>query len=249
MRKQQLSFMLFIFVSITFVACRKDHCDAPRTFYGPAVALGDDSARSFVTINVNSEPISIGIQLGESALNNLPEDTKPGDNYPLPLPVQAKASGMDHIEVDWNPFGHPPQAIYGAPHFDFHFYYITKQEQSSVIPGPDTVTVPKQYIPTDYVNGVVAVPNMGVHWTDTTAAEFHGIPFTATFIYGFYHGKMTFLEPMVTQAFLQTHPDFSVPVKQPAAFQQSNYYPASYKVNYDASKHVYLITLSGLKKH
>ncbi len=245
-----LSFLLFILASSTFIACKKDKCyDSPRTFYGPAVALGDDSARSFVTIGENRDPISIGIQFGEHALNTLPTDIKPGDNYPLPLPVQAKASGVDHIEVEWAPAGHDPGSIYGAPHFDFHFYYITQQEQSSVIPGPDTVTVPAQYIPTDYVTDGFAVPNMGVHWTDTTSSEFHGSPFTTTFIYGFYRGKMTFLEPMVTKAFLETHPDFSASVKQPAAFQHRNFYPTSYKVKYDASKHVYLITLAGLKRH
>ncbi|MEJ7682316.1 MAG: DUF5602 domain-containing protein [Segetibacter sp.] len=162
--------------------------------------------------------LAIGIQLGEDALNNLP---KSGDTYPLPLPVQSKVSGIDHVEADWNPSGHEPGPIYGAPHFDFHFYYISKQEQSSVIPGPDTVTVPAQYIPTDYVTGVFAVPNMGVHWSDTTAPEFHGVPFTTTFIYGFYHGKMTFLEPMVTKAFLQTHPDFLHPSNNRLLFSKA----------------------------
>jgi len=247
----KLSFIISVLLSATFVSCKKENNNSPRTFYGQAVPFGGDSARSFVTMDANSEPISIGIQLGENALNELPDDTKHEHehSYPLPLPVQAKVSGVDHIEVGWNPSGHDPAPIYGLPHFDFHFYYINEQEQSSVIPGPDTVRVPMQYVPMDYVSGVMAVPDMGVHWSDTTSAEFHGMPFTTTFVYGFYHGKMTFLEPMVTKAFLQTHPDYSAAVKQPAAFQQSAYYPTSYKVAYDATKQAYLITLKGLKKH
>ena len=52
----------------------------------------------------------------------------------------------------------------------------------------------------------------------TTAPEFIGKPFTVTYIYGFYHGNMTFVEPMITKAFLETHPDFTLPIKQPQAY-------------------------------
>jgi hypothetical protein len=249
MRKRPIYFMLSILTATTFIGCRKENCDVTRTYYGAEVPLGNDNARSFVTIQPYGQPISIGIELGESALDNLPANTKSENSFELPLPAQAKAIGVDHIEIDWNPFGHPPEAIYGLPHFDFHFYYISKEEQSSVIPGPDTVTVPAKYVPKDYVNGVVAVPDMGVHWTDSTSSEYHGLPFTTTFIYGFYHGEMTFVEPMVTKAFLESHPDFFAFIKQPVSFQHHNFYPTSYKVQYDASKHVYLVNLTGLKKH
>lgn len=249
MRTRSVYFMLSLLTATTFIGCRKEDCNPARTFYGSKVALGDDNARSFVTIEPHGDPISIGIELGENTLNNLPADAKSENSFVLPLPVQAKTTGVDHIEIDWNPHGHPPEAIYGLPHFDFHFYYINEAEQSAVIPGPDTVTVPAQYVPKDYVNGVVAVPDMGVHWTDSTSSEFHGMPFTTTFIYGFYHGEMTFLEPMVTKAFLESHPDFSGSIKQPLAFQDHNFYATSYKVQYDFSRHVYLVTLTGLKPH
>jgi hypothetical protein len=95
----------------------------------------------------------------------------------------------------------------------------------------------------------IAIPAMGVHWFDSTATEFHGAPFTSTFIYGFYHGNMTFLEPMITRAFFQTHPDFSATIKQPQKFQKSNYYPTGYQVKYDATKHLYFLILTGLVKH
>jgi hypothetical protein len=64
---------------------------------------------------------------------------------------------------------------------------------------------------------------MGVHWTDTLAAEFHGHPFDETFIYGFYHGKMVFVEPMITRALLASHPDVTAPVKQPRAFNAAGF--------------------------
>lgn len=167
----------------------------------------------------------------------------------LDLPKEAAGSGYNHCEVDWNPHGHDPLFAYGVPHFDFHFYMISMEEQAAVIPGPDTVTVAPQYIPKDYVTGVIAVPNMGTHWADTTAPEFHGQPFTATFIYGFYQGKMTFLEPMITKAFLETHPDFHLMIKQPQAFQRHGYYPTRVHLSFDNKKNEYVIAMEDLKYH
>ena len=248
------SFFIALALLLTVItSCKKDHPDSTQTLYGAAVALGGDSVRSFVTLNVNGLPQSLGIELGENALNGLPADTMPGMpdyTYKLSLPQYANPAGVDHIEADWNPFGHEPRAVYGVPHFDFHFYYVTKEEQASVVPGPDAVPVPAQFVPKDYFSPVpVAIPDMGVHWFDSTATEFHGKPFTATVIYGFYHGNMTFLEPMVSKAFLQTHPDFSASVKQPQAFQKNNYYPTNYQVKFDLTKHVYRVTLLNLVKH
>ena len=195
-------------------------------------------------------PQSVGLQLGENALNGLPTDTMsgmPGYMFTACIPDEGKVTGVDHFEVDWNPYGHPPEGIYTVPHFDLHFYYITSEEQATIIGGPDTVPVAQQFMPKDYIVPVpVAIPYMGVHWFDSTAAEFHGQPFTATFIYGFYHGDLKFVEPMITKAYLETHPDISVAIKQPQAFQHSNYYPTSYQLKYDAAKHVYTLTLSGL---
>ncbi len=253
MKTKNLFFIGVTILSVAAGSCKKDDNKSPQTLYGPAVAAGADSIRSFVVLNENGQAQSIGIQLGENALNDLPLDTMPGVpdyTYPLSLPQFANPTGLDHMEVDWNPFGHEPKAVYGVPHFDFHFYYETKEEQAAVVPGPDMVKVPVQYVPKDYFTPVpIAIPYMGVHWFDSTAVEFHGTPFTSTFIYGFYHGNMTFLEPMITKAFLQTHPDFTAAIKQPQAFQKSNYYPLNYQVKYDGTKHVYLVTLLNLTKH
>jgi hypothetical protein len=253
MKTLNLFFIAAILVLTTVTSCTKDDKKLPQTLYGTAVALGGDSIRSFVTINENGITQSVGLQFGENALNGLPADTMPGMPgymYHLSLPQFTNTTGLNHIEADWNPFGHDPHSIYGVPHFDFHFFYVTPEEQASVVPGPDAVPVPSQFVPKDYFSPVpFAVPYMGVHWFDSTATEFHGVPFTSTFIYGFYHGNMTFLEPMITKAFFQTHPDFSASIKQPQTFQKSNYYPTNYQVKYDGTKHVYLLTLSDLVKH
>jgi hypothetical protein len=251
MKTHNLFFIAAILLTTTFISCDKDDDNPPQTFYGTAVKLGNDSIRSFITLDVNGQPTSIGLRLDENALNGLPTDTLPGKpefEYAVPLPAQASASGIDHIEVDWNPFGHEPQEIYGVPHFDMHFYYVSETEQASVIPGPDTTPVAPQFVPKDYAPDVVAVPNMGVHWIDTTSSEFHGVPFTSTFIYGFYHGNFMFVEPMITKAFLESHPNFSASIKQPQVFQKGGFYANNYEVKYDAVKQQYVIALNNLIK-
>ena len=162
------------------------------------------------------------------------------------MPKNKGKSFYSHVLIDWNPQGHVPLFAYGLPHFDFHFYMITPQEQSQVIPGPDTIPVDPKYIPQNYVSGMMAVPDMGTHWVDTTSGEFHGQPFTITFIYGFYHGEMTFLEPMISKACLDTKPDVTLPIKQPQAFQKHGYYPTKVHLYFDDHDQQYVIALEGL---
>ncbi len=192
---------------------------------GAPVTVGNGTAHAFV-VTAPGGMSSIGVALSPSALNGLPSVDSMWD---LPLPAGSAAAPWDHVEINWNVQGHPP-AMYMLPHFDFHFYSVSRSEQASVQPGPDTVTVPAANVPTDYISGVEAVPDMGVHWVDTTSAEFHGQTFDHTLIYGFYHGKMMFIEPMVTRTFLAGHPDVTAPVKQPQQFQTAGRYPTYYSV-------------------
>lgn len=253
MRKKQL--ITAGFVLLALAACNKDDDDkpsGPQTFYGASKALGKGQIRAFVTLNAQGQPSDIGVRFTESTLNDLPTDTggmHDHDMIDVPMPDQAKVTGIDHIQVNWNPKGHDPYEIYGKPHFDFHFYLVSAQEQASVVPGPDNTPVAGEHVPQDYITGVVAVPNMGVHWVDPKGPEFNGQPFTETFIYGFYKGKMTFLEPMITKAFLETHPDHTMPVKQPQSFQKSGYYPVSEQIRYDDAQHEFVVALTGLTKH
>ena len=220
------------------------------TYYCEKVPFCHGTVQSFVTLNGDKKPIAIGIRFHESLLKGLPSD--PAKNIPnarLKVPKEGKDIGIDHIDFGWNPKGHEPDLIYTLPHFDLHFYKASKAEQAGVVPGPDPILVDPQYIPVDYVSGVIAVPNMGVHYVDVTSPEFHNNPFTSTFVYGFYQGKLTFLEPMFTRAFLLTKTQFTAPVKQPAKFQKSGYYPTSYRISYDNATQEYVIVTEGLKFH
>jgi hypothetical protein len=247
MKKSLLFFSAAIVLSASFISCKKD--SKSGTFYGEQANVGNGIVRTFVTLNDDGNPESIGFKFTESMLSGLPDKDAMSNTHILKFPPQSGAAGYNHAELDWNPNGHEPLQIYGYPHFDFHFYMVGDDELGTIIPGPDTVAVEPQYIPKDYVSGVMAVPNMGVHWIDTLSSEFRGQQFTTTFIYGFYHGNMLFVEPMITREYLETHPDVTIPVKQPAAFQTPGYYPTKYSIHYDAGKKEYTVALEGLVKH
>jgi hypothetical protein len=226
---------LIAFALVLLAGCGDDTTSATgpgqlREVDGPTVTVGNGTAQTYAMVD-GTTPVSLGIALSDGALSSLPDSMA---MWQLALPSGVNAGPFDHAELDWNPHGHEPLAIYGVPHFDFHFYTISTASQMTITGGPDTTSVAAQYVPQDYASQVIAVPMMGVHWADTLAAEFHGHAFDKTFIYGFYHGQMAFVEPMVTLAYLQSHPSFTGTVKQPAAFQQPGRYPLTYSVKYDA---------------
>lgn len=247
---ENMKLLLVALLVVAFTSCKKDNTET-RTFSGTPVKIGNGTAHTFIAIDHNDKPVTIGIRLSVEALNGLPTQGDPNmggtlPGYMLTLPSEASSSGFNHSEVDWNPQGHEPQFAYGVPHFDFHFYLISPEEQAQVVPGPDTVAVDAKYIPQNYMSGVMAVPDMGTHWVDSTSGEFHGQPFTITFIYGFYHGNMTFLEPMITKDFLLGKPDVTIPVKQPQAFQKHGYYPMQVHLYFDRSAQEYVIAMEKL---
>jgi hypothetical protein len=99
------------------------------------------------------------------------------------------------------------------------------------------------------MSGVIAVEDMGVHWVDSLAPEFHGSKFTSTFIYGFYQGHLTFMEPMATREWLQTKPNSDADIKQPQTFEKAGYYPTTLHYDYDEKNAEYTVSLTGLLWH
>lgn len=248
MKKTILFTTIGIFIFL--ISCIKDSINTEgSTFYGERESLGEGTVRSYVTFDAASNLTSIGFNFSESMLQDLPAVPGMQNMVMLDLPAEAAGTGFDHLELDWNPNGHEPIPIYGFPHFDFHFYLVGMDELANVTGGPDMTPVASQFIPKDYVSGIMALPNMGVHWTDTLSSEFHGVLFTHTFVYGFYKSKLLFVEPMITKAFLDTKADILLTVKQPEAFQKSGYYPSSYQIHYNATNHEYNVSLENLSKH
>jgi hypothetical protein len=254
-RTQKSIFSLLLIGAVIFGSgCSKDdNTTAPSkagTFYGDKKNIGNGTAKTFITLDASGYPVSIGITFTESALSNLPADSL-GAEYVLTLPSQASATGFDHATINWNPYGHEPAGVYTVPHFDFHFYTISQQDQQMIMGGPDTVPVPSQYVPAGYTPGpvAIAVPMMGVHYVDPTSPEFQGQPFTKTFIFGYYLGKLAFIEPMITKAYFETHPSVSVDIKQPAAYQTTGkYYPAKYSITYNATSSEFSVALDAMTK-
>lgn len=159
--------------------------------------------------------------------------------------------------LNWNPTGHGPPDVYDIPHFDFHFYIMDYIDRNYIRPGPcgivvncedfETATkpVPVRYLPPDYRDFQAVEPRMGNHLVDTTSPEFTPAGFSRTFVYGAYNGEVTYLEPMISLAFLESQPDECLPVKQPAAYKVAGYYPTQYCTKYRSGK--YRISLEGLE--
>lgn len=216
-----------------------------KTVFGLPEPLGQGTARSFVALDDQGKPVSVGVVLSKTALSGLPQGTMPSE-LTLALPEQAAVPPFDHISIDWNPQGHEPAGIYDAPHFDFHFYFIPSAEQDKISATDEAqfANAPSgKYLPTDYQPIPGGVPRMGAHWFDPMSPEFQGIPFTATFIYGTYDGEVIFDEPMITLATLEAKQNFSHDIKQPAEVQRDGYYPKTYRFTYDDMTGEYRISL------
>ena len=231
-----------------------------RTTYGEPVAVGKGSARSYV-ITRNGVPAEVGVALTEGALSGLPAEHGAGGvhahghttfEYVLGLPARH-GTAFRHVLMNWNPGGHEPPGIYDTPHFDFHFYTIDVAEREAIDPAdpeyqrkaerlPAPEVIPERYI----MPAPLAFARMGVHWVDTTSVELTGKPFTATFIYGSWDGKVIFAEPMLTKAFLEAKPDFSAELPAPRREQTAGSYPRGYRVRWDAAAREYPVTLTGL---
>jgi hypothetical protein len=239
--------------------------------YGPPVKIGNGMARTYVVVDSKhgTAPLELGVALDSAALEGLPS-TEMEYMYLLPLPALAP-DPYKLVELDWNPFGHPPPQVYTVPHFDFHFYTITLAERNAIVPGNPNFAAEANnlpsgaYVPPFYAAlagpgqspADIAVPMMGVHWSDVRSPELQALfghpenyqPFTKTFIYGSWNGRFIFYEPMVTRSYLLSEPDFSGTIPVPELYPEPGYFPTSYKVTYDAQAKEYRVALTGLTWH
>lgn len=224
---------------------------------GKPVKIGQGTAHTVVRTGADGAVSAIGVVFTESMLDGLPvaaPGTSPHFPYVLSMPTKGPKSVIDHVVIDWESVGHPPPQVYDVPHFDFHFYVVSREEVSKVrFNGPDDSAAPEQQPPAELMPaGYIlppgtAVPRMGVHAINPAAPEFQKQPFTATFIYGYYKKRLTFVEPMASLEFLKSKPSFSAPVPRPAKYSKSGAYPSRYRVSYDDAKKVYEVMLEELR--
>ena len=243
---------------------------APARQYGAAVLVGGGTARAYFQPGAaGAAPLEIGIALDEAALQGLPTAAEAPPqamgsfSYVLPLPP-SMPTPYAVVQLNWNPAGHPPAGVYDDPHFDFHFYTISPAQRDAIVPSdpafaakagnlpsgdlvpPGFMVLPPPPAPVD------AVPMMGVHWLDLASPELqppgspNRKPFTRTFIYGSWDGAFIFEEPMVTRATLLAHTDETIPIATPARYAVPGYYPAAYRLAWDASHHEVRVALVNL---
>ena len=181
--------------------------------------------------------------------------------YVLPLPdavARRKDVPFKWVLLNWNPAGHIPHGVYDVPHFDVHFYMepITKVFALQAGPcGPEFVRcdqyeIAKQPVPPDYVHpdfrdvdGVV--PAMGNHLVDLTGPEFQKQPFTRSWIFGSYGGRIIFWEEMVAHRTLAAKPQSCSPIKQPKAVAAAGFYPTVSCLRHDASTGETTVSMEG----
>ena len=166
---------------------------------------------------------------------------------PLPDPVARNPDvPFKWVLLNWNPVGHIPPGIYDVPHFDVHFMIAPIAEIFAIEPGPcgpefvrcdqfrtGRKALPSNYIHADFRDVEAVVPAMGNHLIDVTGPEFNKQPFTHSWIYGVYDGKVIFYEEMVTRAHLLRNPDACTPIKSPEAVEVSGFYPTVSCIRHD----------------
>lgn len=244
-------FALLLGATLALAACKKDDPLA-GTFTGTSKAFSSGKAWTYVQNDDDGNPVEIGIILDEAGYNSL---TGSGDiGVSLDFPTQAsERTPILHGLFDYAPHGHEPAMVYDVPHFDLHYYFTTSAEREAITPF-DTVkakVVPAaDYFPAAYF-GTGLVPQMGVHWLDATTPELAGgsSAFTETFIHGSFDGKVTFWEPMITKAFIESKQSYEKAIKQPAKYQYpGKYYPTVQGFIHDTAKKEYRFYLKSFVK-
>lgn len=168
-------------------------------------------------------------------------------NVPFAAAVQ-KQTGFTYANIYWNPMGHRP-SVYSVPHFDIHFYF-TPERVVEKIDCKDTVkprTLPADYVLPDlnvpHLGEMVGmcIPDMGMHAVPAVDLNSKA-PWKGSMLLGYYGGKPSFLEPMVTSALLLQKHSFTLPVPQGIAPTAHVRYPREFRAVYLPKSDAYDLT-------
>jgi hypothetical protein len=239
-KKQVMKKIIFpmLLAAAVFTSCKKDDVKE-KILIGPKQNFQDGKAWTWYETDNSNKPLRIAIAIDDAAMNSLDTDGGTGHNHEndvtLKFHPKAGETIFNHVGLGWNPHGHEPEPIYGKAHFDFHFYEISEAAVAAIPPYEVDSTKFKNwpapdYLPATYFNPGGGVPQMGCHWIDFTSPELNGQTFTQTFIYGSYDGKVTFFEPMITEAFIKANPTFERAIPQPVKFSRTGYYPTKMRI-------------------
>jgi len=242
-----LKIWFFLFAIVFLVSsCKKEKEQAHEEFkYGNAVTMGDGVVKTFVQLDENNVPVAIGIKISAAALENLPEEA----DFDLEFPTGIDVAPFNHIVLDYSSQGHEPPGVYDAPHFDLHFFYVSKAFRDGIMENDSiefALAPDLKYIPETFAQVPGGEAGQGAHWINTESSEWNGGTFTETFIYGTYDGEITFVEPMVNLDYLKTKSNVTYSLKQPVEYPFTGYHPMSYTIEYDAETNEYIIALSDM---
>lgn len=161
---------------------------------------------------------------------------------------------------NWNPMGHGPPGIWDVPHFDFHFFIQSLADRSRIRIGRcamlvdcedlelGRLEVPAMNLPEGYEDRGVVEFGMGNHLIDPRTFGTPAERPTHTLIYGAWAGRVSFLEPMITRAFLErvrtgVEPSGCHEIPQPASVQEPGYYPTVYCVRHRSSRSAFEVSI------
>jgi hypothetical protein len=239
--------------------------------FGPASALGQGTVRTYLIVDGSGKPAELGVAVSEVAMATLPDlsNKSPMEAFlSMDLEVPKRTpSPFKLVGFFWRPLGHPPAHIYDVPHFEFHFYLIDAVTRNAILPGKgDTRSESGPFVqgpfaerasrapaagslPATYAYSAgSAMPMMGGHWIDRQSQEFHGHPFDRTLVYGTWDGKVIFMQPMITRAFIQSKPQGTYEIPRTEKVPAPGWYPSAYTVKYEESAKEYRIGLVGFAK-
>ena len=156
---------------------------------------------------------------------------------------------FDHLDVYWNPVGHPP--VYGVPHFDMHFFTINKAAVASIdckdLSQADPSLLAKGYVPTVPPNATpdkVCIPRMGFHSLPAGDLGLKPGEFSKTMMAVYYGGKLNAIEPMISRDALLEKKSFSLNVPQLASLGRATRYPGKFEARFDAKASTYNLIFS-----
>jgi len=233
------------------------------TFYGETQPLGNGSIRSFVELDNIGNPAEIGIALTPEALFLPTDDAQPDIKLAVSLPPEVSATPFNYIDVTYRPRGYPGlPAVFDVPRFSIDFSLLSPQERDLICPNSDTsgplpacigdelaqaIKTPEPgTLPEGLVTDSFGEAGYGVRYYDTDISI---DPLTSFYEYGFFDGRLSSMDVVVTKALLETQPDFAYPIKLPTSYSKSGYYPTDYKIIYDRTSQEYRVSYSGLTYH
>lgn len=218
-----------------------------RRVFGEKAVVAGQEVEVWETQDLEGRVIEVGYSMTKELIDNPPVGEGPGPAGAfavLRFPTATRSQTFfDHFELHWNSMGHEPP-FYMKPHWDLHYYGVPVDEVWNALP-PDPGNPHPDQIPSGYLypGSEALVPQMGVHAVPLRDLE-PGFDFEHTFIYGYYGSQTTFVEPMITQEFLDERQGYVLEIPQPARLGRATRFPTRFTARYIHSARKWEFVLS-----